>query len=51
MDINYTSDNSNVNSILYEAQLIATAFSKALEDNNCLIASSPFDRCMFYNHD
>ena len=37
MDINYTSDNSNVNSILYEAQLIATAFSKALEDNNCLL--------------
>lgn len=37
MDINYTNSNANVNSILYEAQLIATAFSKALEDNNCLL--------------
>lgn len=37
MDINYTNDNTNVNSILYEAQLIANAFSKALEDNNCLL--------------
>lgn len=37
MDINYTNSNANVNSILYEAQLIANAFSRALEDNNCLL--------------
>lgn len=37
MNIDYKSSNTNVNSILYEAQLIANAFSKALEDNNCLL--------------
>lgn len=37
MDINYKSDNLNVNTYLYEAELIANAFSKALEDNNCLL--------------
>ena len=37
MDINYKSDNTGSNTILHSAQLIANAFAKGLEDNNCLL--------------
>lgn len=37
MDIAYTNSSIDVNLRLYDAQLIANAFSKALEDNNCLL--------------
>ena len=38
MDFNYSSDNVDVNDILHSAQLITNAFSKTLEDNNCLLS-------------
>lgn len=37
MEFNYTQSSSNLNDVLYEAQLIANAFTKTLEDNNCLL--------------
>ena len=40
MELNYTSSDTSVNDILYYAQLIADAFSKTLESNNCLLILS-----------
>lgn len=37
MDFNYTNSNIDVNDILHKALLITNAFSKTLEDNNCLL--------------
>ena len=40
MEFKYTSNSVDVNDILYNAQLISNAFSKTMEDNNCLLMLS-----------
>ena len=40
MEFKYTSNSVDVNDVLYNAQLISNAFSKTMEDNNCLLMLS-----------
>lgn len=40
MEFKYTSNSVDVNNVLYNAQLISNAFSKTMEDNNCLLMLS-----------
>ena len=37
MEFSYNSNNVDSNTILYNAQLITSAFAKTLEENNCLL--------------
>lgn len=37
MDFNYSSPSVDINDLLYNAELITNAFSKVLEENNCLL--------------
>lgn len=40
MEFKYTSNSVDVNDVLYNAQLLSNAFSKTMEDNNCLLMLS-----------
>lgn len=40
MNFNYNSDNMDVGDILHSAQIITNAFSKVLEENNCVLMLS-----------
>lgn len=37
MDFNYNSPNTDINDLLYNAELITNTFAKTLEENNCLL--------------